>query len=280
MSFAKVQSSARNCKAHHIFLVAISMHSDPLSPSHNSAILKAARVFISTGVMGVIEHSADSRLFLFLYRCQAWVGGVFQSCSGTKIRFPHQRSEIVPFLTIYSSVSSLRVPKFNLFIVINQILLLAYCDDVLHHWNDIWKKYSKVKRSTHWDVSIVVYITGRVSSFLNMYMSDVYVSALCWCGELLPKTKTSVYATPHVLITLCWCEMDSDNVWKTCLTQSTTEKKMYIILWQYGSDFYLVFWQNYIGFRGWFSFFQTFSVKWCIIVKCNVCSHQQQESLK
>lgn len=67
-----------NCKARHIFLMAISMHSDPLSPSHNSAILKAARVFISSGVIGVIEHSADSRLFLFLHRCQAWVGGVFQ----------------------------------------------------------------------------------------------------------------------------------------------------------------------------------------------------------
>lgn len=79
MYFAKVRSNARNCKARHIFLMAISMHSDPLSPSHNSPILKAARVFISTGVIGVIEHSADSRLFLFLYRCQAWVGGVFQS---------------------------------------------------------------------------------------------------------------------------------------------------------------------------------------------------------
>lgn len=83
MYFAKVRSNARNCKAHHIFLMAISMHSDPLSPSHNSPILKAARVFISTGVIGVNEHSADSRLFLFLYRCQAWVGGVFQSFSGT-----------------------------------------------------------------------------------------------------------------------------------------------------------------------------------------------------
>lgn len=83
------------------------MHSDPLRPSHNSAILKAARVFISAGVMGVIEHSADSRLFLFLYRCQAWVGGVFQSFSGTNVLSPQQGSETESCLTIYFSVSSL-----------------------------------------------------------------------------------------------------------------------------------------------------------------------------
>lgn len=93
-----------NCKARHIFLMAISMHSDPLSPSHNSAILKAARVFIGTGVIGVIEHSADSRLFLFLHRCQAWVGGVLQpflwSCGPTGPSFhPHKKeiSQFFPF---------------------------------------------------------------------------------------------------------------------------------------------------------------------------------------
>lgn len=88
-----------NCKARHIFLMAISMHSDPLSPSHNSAILKAARVFISTGVIGVIEHSADSRLFLFLHRCQAWVGGVFQPFLwGCGLAVGPQKKQISQFL--------------------------------------------------------------------------------------------------------------------------------------------------------------------------------------
>lgn len=159
MSFAKVQSSARNCKAHHIFLVAISMHSDPLSPSHNRTILKAARVFISTGVMGVIEHSTDSRLFLFLYRCQAWVGGVFQSCSGTEVLSPHQSSEIVPFLMIYSSELS----SLTFVIVINQIfLLLAYCDAPLE-W---WVKYSKVQTSTH-HCGLYYWCSFQFSEYVN-----------------------------------------------------------------------------------------------------------------
>lgn len=99
-----------NCKARHIFLMAISMHSDPLSPSHNSAILKAARVFISSGVIGVIEHSADSRLFLFLHRCQAWVGGVFQpflwGCGPTGPSFhPHKKqiSQFSPLFPVFAS---------------------------------------------------------------------------------------------------------------------------------------------------------------------------------
>lgn len=131
MSFAKVQTSARNCKARHIFLVAISMHSDPLSPSHNSPILKAARAFISTGVIGVIEHSADSRLFLFFYRCQAWVGGLFQSFSGTPVLSAQHWSEIVLLL-------------FLNFIPLGYFCYHCDCDKanivsllwwhVLHHW--------------------------------------------------------------------------------------------------------------------------------------------------
>lgn len=78
----KVRSDARNRKAHHKFLMAISMHSDPLSPSA-PRITARSRVFINARVIGVIEHSADSRLFLFLYRCQAWVGGVFHYYCGT-----------------------------------------------------------------------------------------------------------------------------------------------------------------------------------------------------
>lgn len=220
MSFAKVQSSARNCKAHHIFLVAISMHSDPLSPSHNSAILKAARVFISTGVMGVTEHSADSRLFLFLYRCQAWVGGVFQPCSGTKVLSPHQRSEIVPFLTIYSSVSSLRVSWLNL-CDCNEpnIVVSVLWWRVPHHWNDMWTKGTQKCKDQL--ITIVVYITGGVSSFLNMCMSDICVSALCWCGELLPITKTSV----HILIVLI---LDKRLTWKTMSHTKYNRKYIYI----------------------------------------------------
>lgn len=78
----KVRSHARNRKAHHIFLMAISMHSNPLSPLA-PRITARSRVFINARVIGVIEHSADSRLFLFLYRCQAWLGGVFHYYCGT-----------------------------------------------------------------------------------------------------------------------------------------------------------------------------------------------------
>lgn len=54
-------------------------------------------------------------------------------------------------------------------------------------------------------------------------MSDVYVSALCWCGELLPITKNSVYATPHVLIVLILDVRLTAIIYeRPCLTQSIT----------------------------------------------------------
>lgn len=108
MSFAKVRSSARNCKARHIFLMAISMHSDPLSPSHNSPILTAARVFISSRVIGVIEHSADSRLFFVFIQMSGlsrWCFPLLLLVFGPRLdsHFIHRwqsSPEFLPFLTL------------------------------------------------------------------------------------------------------------------------------------------------------------------------------------
>ena len=103
-----------NCKAHHIFLMAISMHSDPLSPSHNSPALTAARVFISTRVIGVIEHSADSRLFLFFIQMSGLSWWCFPlllwDYGPLGTLFIHRRTEQVFFSTFSLSQSPFTPP--------------------------------------------------------------------------------------------------------------------------------------------------------------------------
>lgn len=82
------------------------------APSHNSTVLTRPGVFISARVIGVTEHSADGRLFLFLYRCQAWVGGVFHSGWGMTgpLRFLHF-TEAFSFVFFYPNLCHVRSGK-------------------------------------------------------------------------------------------------------------------------------------------------------------------------